>query len=140
MPPQSGSLLFNSVTDQAQPIPVVGADGASYNVQTRMFRPTSPILTLNDPFLSKTGGSAVSSPLNLLYISPDHVAGDVWKWNFDIQRELPDEMVLTAAYIGTRAATPATASATSTMRSPRPTPTRRSAVPISSSTIRRLRI
>jgi hypothetical protein len=70
MPPKSGSLLFNSVTDQAQTIPVVGADGASYNVQTRMFRPNSPILTLNDPFLAATGGSAVSRPVNLLYITP----------------------------------------------------------------------
>jgi hypothetical protein len=102
MPPKSGSLLFNSITDQAQTIPVVGADGASYNVQTRMFRPNSPVLTLNDPFLATTGGSAVSRPVNLLYISPDHVDGDVWKWNFDIQRELPYEMVLTAAYIGTK--------------------------------------
>jgi hypothetical protein len=102
MPPKSGSLLFQSVTNSSQTIPVVGADGNSYNVQTRIFSPTAPILTLDDPFLAKTGGTAVSRPVNVQYISPDHVDGDVWKWNFDVQRELPHEMALTVAYIGTK--------------------------------------
>ena len=102
MPPKSGSLLFQSVTDSAQTLPVVGADGNSYNVQTRRFRANSPVLTHNDPFLTSTGGTAVSRPVNLFYISPDHVDGDVWKWNFDVQRELPYEMALTVGYVGTK--------------------------------------
>ncbi|MBI1355575.1 MAG: hypothetical protein GC160_14625 [Acidobacteria bacterium] len=102
MPPKSGSLLFNSITDVAQRIPVVGADGQTYNVQTRTFRPGSPVLTLNDPFLQEQGGTAVSRPVNLLYVPPDRKDGAVWKWSFDIQRQLPYKLVATIGYVGSK--------------------------------------
>ena len=102
MPPKSGSLQFDSVTDASQTLPVVGADGNTYQVQTRVFRPNSPLLTLNDPFLTETGGGATIRPINVLSLSPDHVDGDVWKWSFDVQRELPSEMSLTVGYVGSK--------------------------------------
>ena len=102
MPPKSGSLLFQSITNQAQTIPVVGADGNSYNVQTRMFSPTRTGAVTRRSVPDQDRWKAVSRPVNLLYISPDHVDGDVWKWNFDMQRELPYEMALTVAYVGTK--------------------------------------
>ena len=38
MPPKSGSLIYTSVTDALPNRPVVGADGVTYQVQTRQYR------------------------------------------------------------------------------------------------------
>src|SRR4029077_17938299 len=89
MPPKSGSLIYNSVTDVSQTIPVTGGNGAPLNLQTRMYRPGVPIITFNDPFLQAQGGVAAPRPVALNYVPPDYKHGDVWKWSFDIQRELP---------------------------------------------------
>jgi hypothetical protein len=102
MPPKSGSLLFNSVTNVFQTLAVQGADGASYNVTTRQYGTGSPVLTLNDPFLQTTGGVAALRPINVLYVPPDQLDGDVWKWSLDIQRELPYQIALTAGYSGSK--------------------------------------
>ncbi len=102
MPPKSGSLLFQSVTDPALRPSVTGVDGQNYNVQTRQYRAGQPILTLNDPFLQRTGSAATIRPVNLLYIPPDYVDGDVWKWSFDIQRELPGQIAMTVGYVGSK--------------------------------------
>lgn len=103
MPPKSGSLQFNSITDpSATTIPVVGADGATYQVRTRSYRAGQPVLSLNDPFLTKQGGTAVQRPVNLLHAKPDTKDGDVWKWSLDIQRELPMNTSLTIGYVGSK--------------------------------------
>lgn len=102
MPPKSGSLQFNSVTNNALTLPVVGADGNTYNVRTRMYRPGSDILTLDDPFLQNTGGEAPARPVNVLHTPPDRKNGAVWKWSFDIQRELPGNTVATLGYVGSK--------------------------------------
>jgi hypothetical protein len=103
MPPKSGSLQFTSITDPlGATVPTVGADGTTYQIQTRMFRPGSPIITLNDPFLTQSGGSATLRPINLNYLPPDTFDSDVWKWSFDIQRELPWNTVMTVGYAGTK--------------------------------------
>jgi hypothetical protein len=57
---------------------------------------------LNDPFLTSSGGTAVSRPVAVLHIKPDTKDGDVWKWNFDIQRELPMSIVWTIGYVGNK--------------------------------------
>lgn len=101
-PPKAGSLNYNAVTDVAQTIPVVAVDGNTYNIQTRRFRPGSPILTLNDPFLTTTGGAATVRPVNVVHIRPDTNDGGVWKWSFDVQRELPFSMALTVGYVGSK--------------------------------------
>jgi hypothetical protein len=103
MPPKSGSLLFQSVTDPvAERLTITGADGQPYSAQTRRYRAGQPILTLNDPFLQRTGGTGTVRPVNLLYIPPDYIDGDVWKWSFDLQRELPGQIALTIGYVGSK--------------------------------------
>jgi hypothetical protein len=102
MPPKSGSLLFQSVTDVAQNIPVTGNTGQTVNIQTRRFRPGEPILTLNDPFLQAAGVAATPRPVGLLYVPPDYKHGSVYKWSFDIQRELPFNAALTVGYVGSK--------------------------------------
>ncbi|MCC6589934.1 MAG: carboxypeptidase regulatory-like domain-containing protein [Bryobacterales bacterium] len=102
MPPKSGSLIFSSVTDVAQTIPVTGGNGQPVNLQTRKFRAGEPILTLNDPFLQAAGVAAAPRPVALNYVPPDYKHGDVWKWSFDIQRELPFNTALTVGYVGSK--------------------------------------
>jgi len=102
MPPKSGSLLYQSVTDPDKLITVTGADGATYSIRTRRYRPGQPILTLNDPFLQRTGGAAVARPTNVLHLPQDYKDGSVWKWSFDIQRELPFATSLTIGYVGSK--------------------------------------
>lgn len=80
----------------------MGADGTSYNVPLRQIRPTSNPITLNDPFLSQVGGQAVSRPVSVVHVLPDLNDGDVWKWSFDIQRELPFGTALTVGYVGNK--------------------------------------
>ena len=104
MPPKSGSLLYNSVTSVARTdVIAVGANGRTYTgLQTRRYAAGSPILTLNDPFLQTTGGTATVRPINVLHVPPNQVDGDVWKWSFDVQRELPMQVGLTVGYAGTK--------------------------------------
>jgi hypothetical protein len=102
MPPKSGSLIFNAVTDVAQNIPVTGGTGQTVSLQTRIFRPGQPILTLNDPFLQAAGVSAAPRPVALNYVPPDYQHGSVWKWSFDIQRELPFNTAVTIGYVGSK--------------------------------------
>jgi len=101
-PPKSGSLIYTSVTDARPAVPVVGADGITYNVQTRQYRAGEPVLSLNDPFLTKTGTAVVLRPSNLNHVRPNTKDGSVWKWNFDIQRELFSSMAATVAYVGSK--------------------------------------
>ncbi|MFN0171195.1 MAG: TonB-dependent receptor domain-containing protein [Bryobacteraceae bacterium] len=101
-PPKSGSLLFSQVTDAARTIPSPGADGGTYNVNTRRIRPSTTPITLNDPFLTATGSRGVSRPVAVLHIRPDLKDGDIWKWSFDVQRELPWALSLTVGYVGSK--------------------------------------
>jgi hypothetical protein len=71
-------------------------------VITRKYAPGSDILTLDDPFLTRTGGRSVVRPVNVVYAPPDYHDGDVWKWSFDIQRELPSNIALTIGYAGSK--------------------------------------
>jgi hypothetical protein len=100
-PPLSGSERYTGVTDPGQQLTVVGPlDGVTYTRTLRMYREGHPILTLNDPYLTQTGGVAVSRPVNTLMVPPDSRTGNVWKWSLDIQRELPGETSLTVGYVG----------------------------------------
>lgn len=96
-PPASGSQQLDSVTDSAQKVPLT-VNGQTYSLQTRVFRPGSPILTLNDPFTGNTG----PHPLNVLALAPDHKVSNVWQWSYDIQRELPKGTALTVGYVGSK--------------------------------------
>jgi hypothetical protein len=58
---------------------------------------------MDDPFLTKTAGAAATPrPVALLHARPDEKDSDVWKWSFDIQRELPYQTALTVGYVGSK--------------------------------------
>lgn len=40
--------------------------------------------------------------MSVVYLPPDYIDGDVWKWSFDIQRELPFQMAMTIGYAGSK--------------------------------------
>jgi hypothetical protein len=97
MPPKSGSLVSNSITDAAGAQSVSNADGTTTSVPLRIFRAGAPVLTLSDPFQAKT-----PPPTAVLMAPPDTRDGNVWKWNFDIQRELPYSIAWTIGYVGNK--------------------------------------
>jgi hypothetical protein len=102
-PPKSGTELFQSVTDPAGSLDVVGADGATYATQIRQYRPGSNVLTLNDPFLRNVPGAAsIPRPVRTLAASPEYRDSNVWKWNAGIQRELPFNTALKIEYVGSK--------------------------------------
>ena len=100
-PPLSGSNNFEAVTDAAGSITVPGVSGP-VNRTLRMFRPGNPIITLNDPFLQDVGAAASPRNINTLTVPSDQKTGNVVKWSFDIQRELPFETSLTVGYVGSK--------------------------------------
>jgi hypothetical protein len=97
MPPFGGSQTFSAVTDPARTLTVT-ANGIEYRVNTRRFRPGSPIVSFNDPF----GGSAQVRPSNLLRILPNHKNPNHWQWSLDLQRELPLNTAVTVGYVGSK--------------------------------------
>jgi hypothetical protein len=74
----------------------------TYSVPTRRYRANTPILTMSDPFLTQSTGAATVRPVAVLHAKPDIKDSQVWKWNFDIQRELPYSMALTIGYVGNK--------------------------------------
>jgi hypothetical protein len=102
MPPKSGSLQYDSVTDLAETVNAPASNGQTYALRTRRYRAGSPILTLDDPFLTRTTAQAAVRPTNVLFVPPDYKDGDVWKWSFDVQHELPLNTVLTIGYVGSK--------------------------------------
>ena len=102
MPPKAGSQTFLASTQNAQNFQVPGSDGNLYPITTRQYAPGTTPLSLDDPFLANTGGAATVRPVSVLYTPPDQHDGDVWKWSFDVQRELPHNMALTVGYAGSK--------------------------------------
>ncbi len=102
-PPKSGVFDFFAQTEPAAGAAVTGADGNSYNVATRRFTPGQPILSMNDPFLTAGGATgARTGAQSITTVPPDTKDGAVWKWSFDIQRQLPMNMALTVGYVGSK--------------------------------------
>lgn len=103
MPPKAGSQAYQTSYVAAQSVPIAAANGQNVNVQTFRYAPASPVLTLNDPFLTNTGGAAVVRPIDVVYLPPDYKDGDVWKWSLDLQRELPWNTIASVGYAGSKA-------------------------------------
>jgi hypothetical protein len=121
MPPKSGSNVFFSATQNAQTVSLTTPAGRTFDsLQTLKYRPGLPIITLDDPFLEATGGAPADIPVNLTHIKPDYKDGDVWKWSFDIQRELPANLAFTVGYVGSKASR--VANSIYNWNSPDPTP------------------
>ncbi|MEZ5351492.1 MAG: carboxypeptidase-like regulatory domain-containing protein [Bryobacteraceae bacterium] len=102
MPPKAGSQVYLTSMTRGQTLQINGSDGNSYPVVTQRYAPGTNQLTLDDPFLTRTAGQRVVRPIDVLYLPPDYVDGDVWKWSFDIQRELPWNSALTIGYAGSK--------------------------------------
>ncbi len=103
MPPKAGSQAYQTSYVAAQTVPVSAVNGQTVNLQTFRYAPTSPVLTLNDPFLTSTGGASVVRPIDVVYLPPDYKDGDVWKWSLDLQRELPWNIIAAVGYAGSKA-------------------------------------
>lgn len=103
MPPKAGSQAYQTSYVAAQTVPVNAVNGQTVNLQTFRYAPTSPVLTLNDPFLTSTAGASVVRPIDVVYLPPDYKDGDVWKWSFDVQRELPWNIIAGVGYAGSKA-------------------------------------
>ena len=112
-PPLSGSNNFEAVTcaGPSEPgcasfpgnsVTLTGIGGKPITRSTNIFHPGEPIITLNDPFLQKLGGTASPRNINTLTTPSDQKTGDVWKWSFDIQRELVFDTALTVGYVGSK--------------------------------------
>jgi hypothetical protein len=104
MPPKAGSQVYTSSYVAAQTVPVSAANGSTVNLSTFRYAPNTPILTLNDPFLTRGGGAAVVRPIDVVYAPPDYKDGQVWKWSFDVQRELPWGLAGSIGYAGSKGA------------------------------------
>jgi hypothetical protein len=102
MPPKAGSQVYNTSMRPAQNFTVPGANGQNYTITSQTYAPGSNILTLNDPFLTRGGGAGTVRPIDVLYLPPDYKDGAVWKWSFDLQRELPWAMALSVGYAGSK--------------------------------------
>jgi hypothetical protein len=83
---------------------VQGANGQNFGINTQTYVPGSNVLTLDDPFLTRGGGSSTVRPVDVLYLPPDYKDGQVWKWSFDIQHTLPYNMAITVGYAGSKGA------------------------------------
>jgi hypothetical protein len=104
MPPKAGSQVYQTAYVAGQNVPVNAVNGQTINVSTFRYAPTSPVLTLDDPFLTRSTGAAVVRPIDVLYAPPDYKDGQVWKWSLDLQRELPGNMVAMVGYTGNKGA------------------------------------
>jgi hypothetical protein len=104
MPPKAGSQVYQTAYVAGQTVPVNAANGSTVNVATFRYAPTSPVLTFDDPFLTRSSGAAVIRPIDVVYAPPDYKDGQVWKWSFDIQRELPWGIAASIGYSGNKGA------------------------------------
>jgi hypothetical protein len=103
MPPKAGSQVYNVVMQVLPqvPVPSNGPTG-TFNFTPQRYAPGSNILTFDDPFLTRTTGQSVVRPIDVLYLPPDYTDGNVWKWSFDVQRELPWQTAFTIGYAGSK--------------------------------------
>jgi hypothetical protein len=104
MPPKAGSQVYLTSMRPGTTTTVTGANGANFNITSQTYAPGSNILTLDDPFLTRGGGATQIRPIDVLYLPPDYKDGQVWKWSFDIQRELPGAVAVTVGYVGSKGA------------------------------------
>ncbi|MCC6858905.1 MAG: TonB-dependent receptor [Bryobacterales bacterium] len=115
LPPRSGQLTFSSVTDVAQTFDYAYG-GKTYTVQTRKYRPNTPIITLDNVF----PGSGTAPARRALSLFPyDNKSPNTWQWSFDLQRNLPWNLLMTVAYVGSKSSH---VDATITQNLPGPSP------------------
>ena len=101
-PPLAAATEFIQSMVVAQTLTLTGLDGKEATVRTRRFRDSNAAITLNDPFLDNVGTlpSNLGDPVNTVTVNPEAKDGDMWKWSFDIQRDLGYNTQLTVGYVG----------------------------------------
>ncbi|MFN7647871.1 MAG: TonB-dependent receptor domain-containing protein [Acidobacteriota bacterium] len=104
MPPKAGSQVYLTSMRLGPLFNVQGANGQNFGINTQTYVPGSNVLTLDDPFLTRGGGSSTVRPVDVLYLPPDYKDGQVWKWSFDVQHTLPYNMAITVGYAGSKGA------------------------------------
>jgi hypothetical protein len=88
--------------DPAQSITLAGIGGEPVTLRTQRFRDNNLAITLDDPFLDNVGAlpSNLGDPVNTVALNPETKDGDMWKWSFDLQRDLGFNTQLTVGYVG----------------------------------------
>ncbi|MBI4905848.1 MAG: carboxypeptidase regulatory-like domain-containing protein [Acidobacteria bacterium] len=104
MPPKAGSQVYTTSMRVGTPFNVPNAAGGTTSISTQTYVPGSNVLTLDDPFLTRGSGRVTVRPIDVVYLPPDYKDGQVWKWSFDVQRELPYKMALSVGYAGSKGA------------------------------------
>ena len=101
-PPEAAATEFIQAMQPARTIMVPGVGGEMVSLRTRRFQNPDAAITLNDPFLRQAGGvpSNLGDPVNTVTVNPEAKDGDMWKWSFDIQRDLGYNTQLTVGYVG----------------------------------------
>ena len=101
-PPLAAATEFQQVMDPGQSITVTGVGGEPFTLRTQRFRDNNSAITLNDPFLDNVGAlpSNLGDPVNTVTVNPETKDGDMWKWSFDLQRDLGFNTQLTLGYVG----------------------------------------
>ena len=102
MAPKAGTDVYQTFTNVGQTIQVRGADGANYPVQTRIYRPDSNVIKLEDPTFVQGSGNQAGRTVAPNMVNPEYNDGGVYKWSFDVQRELSSDLVATIGYVGTK--------------------------------------
>ena len=101
-PPLAAATEFIQTMDPAQSITVSGIGGEPVTLRTQRFRDNNLAITLDDPFLDNVGAlpSNLGDPVNTVALNPETKDGDMWKWSFDLQRDLGFNTQLTVGYVG----------------------------------------
>lgn len=98
MPPYSAGAEFNQITDAGRTA-VIDANGRTYNVGTRQFRPGTFVYELGPNLF---GGAATVRPESFFGVEPDRKNSNHVTWSADIQRELPMGTAFTLSYVGSK--------------------------------------
>lgn len=98
VPPISGTIAYQTQEDILPVFPYEYA-GRTYNVQTVRLRPGFINSVGN---LYGAGAGSISSVRNTILVPPDNKASNHWQWSFDLQRELPFNVLATVGYVGSK--------------------------------------
>ncbi|HEU0120182.1 MAG TPA: TonB-dependent receptor [Bryobacteraceae bacterium] len=98
VPPVSGTIAYQTQSDILTPFTYNYA-GRDYQIQTSRLRPGF-INSVGNIYGAGTG--TVSSVRNTVLVPPDNKSSNHWQWSLDLQRNLPANMLLTVAYVGSK--------------------------------------
>jgi len=98
VPPVSGTIAYQIQQDILPTFQYPYA-GRNYTIQPSRLRPGFINSVGN---IYGAGSGSVSSVRNTNLVPPDNKASNHWQWSFDIQRELPFNILMTLGYVGSK--------------------------------------